>query len=112
MPSCLHHAVNSSDPKGTLSDVMTSGIPCVANIWVRCVVAVAAEHERVTWTSGYFDVSSTATKRYSPDGNVPQWSIWTVCHTCFGGSVIWRGSGGGVGPTTWQPRHWRTYLSA
>ena len=72
MPSCFHHAVNSSDPKGTLSDVMSLGIPCVANIWVRCVIAVAAELERVTWTSGYFDVSSTATKRYSPDGNGPQ----------------------------------------
>ena len=72
MPNRLHHAVNSSDPKGTLSDVMTSGIPCVANIWVRCVMAVAAELERVMWTSGYFDVSSTATKRYSPDGNGPQ----------------------------------------
>ena len=72
IPSCLHHAGNSSDPKGTLSDVMTSGIPCVANIWVRCVMAVAAEHERVTWTSGYFDVSSTATKKHSPNGNGPQ----------------------------------------
>ena len=72
MPSCLHHAVNSSDPKGTLSDVMTSEIPCVAKIWVRCVMAVAAELERVPWTSGYFDVSSTVTKRYSPDGNGPQ----------------------------------------
>ena len=35
-------------------------------------MAVAAVLERVTWTSGYFDVSSTATKRYSPDGNGPQ----------------------------------------
>ena len=72
MPSCLHHGVNSSDPKGTLSDVMTSGIPCVANIWVRCVMAVAAVLERVIWTSGYYDVSSTGTKRYSPNGNGPQ----------------------------------------
>ena len=54
MPNCLHHAANSSDPKGALSDVMTSGIPWVANVWVRCVMAVAAELEpRVTWTSGY-----------------------------------------------------------
>ena len=35
-------------------------------------MAVAAELERVTWTSEYFDVSSTTTKRYSPDGNGPQ----------------------------------------
>ena len=32
LPNCLHHAVNSSDPKGTLSDVMTTGKPCVVNI--------------------------------------------------------------------------------
>jgi len=51
---------------------MTSGIPCVANIWERCVMAVAAELERVMWTFGYFDVSSTATKGYSPDGNGPE----------------------------------------
>ena len=65
-------AVNSPDPKETLSDAMTSGIPCVANIWLRCVMAVAAELKRVTWTSAYFDVSSTTTKRYSPDGNGPK----------------------------------------
>ena len=35
-------------------------------------MVVAAEHERATWTSGYFEVSSTATKRYSPVGNGPQ----------------------------------------
>ena len=35
-------------------------------------MAVAAELERVTWTSGYFKVTSTATKRYYPDGNGPQ----------------------------------------
>jgi len=28
-------------------------------------MAVAAELERVMWTLGYFDVSSTATKRFS-----------------------------------------------
>ena len=32
IPNFLHHAINSSDPKGTLSDVITSGIPCLANI--------------------------------------------------------------------------------
>ena len=56
MPNCLHHAVNSSDQKGTLADVMTSGIPCVANIWVMCVMAVAAELERVMWTSGALSI--------------------------------------------------------
>ena len=72
MPNCLHRAVSSSDPKGTLSDVMTSGIPCVTFILVRCVMVEAAELERVTWTSGYFDISSTATTMHSPDGDGPQ----------------------------------------
>lgn len=49
---------------------------------VKVPLAVAAKPERVTWTSGYFDVSSTTTKRYSPDGNGPKWSMWIVCHTC------------------------------
>ena len=54
LPNCLHCAVNSADLKGTLSDVMTSGIACVAIIWSRCVMALAAELECVMWTSGYF----------------------------------------------------------
>ena len=38
--------------------------------------------------------------------------MWIMCHACFGGSVILRGSGGQFGRTIWQPRHSRRYLSA
>ena len=112
MLNCLHHAVNSSDPKGTLSDVMTSGIPCVANIWVRCVMAVAAELEWVTWTSGYFWCFINSDKKIlsgwkwatviNMDG-VP-YLFWFICHS----EGLW----GRCGPTIWQPRHSCTYLSA
>lgn len=47
-------------------------------------MAVAAELEHGTWTSGYFDVSSTAAKRYSSTvvnvDCVPH-LFWWICHS-------------------------------
>ena len=44
-------------------------------------------------------------KRYSPVGNGPQKSTWTVCHGSGGRQDIYNGSGQFSGPLAWHATH-------
>ena len=53
---------------------------------------------RKSWVCIYDD-------RYSPVGNGPQKSIWTVCQGSGGNGDIWRGSGWSPELLAWQAMH-------
>ena len=46
------------------------------------------------------------TNKYSPVGNGPQKSMWTVHHGSGGRGDIWRGSGRFSGSLAWHKTHW------
>ncbi len=83
---------------GPLSLIRISGIPCRANIPSNFGIVDLADVDVTISTSGYLLYASMTTSKYSPVGNGPKKSMFTVCHGAGGNFVIFNGSGRAAGP--------------
>ena len=71
-----------------MSDLICSGIPWIAKIFVNASMVDLADVLVTTSIAGDLDLSSITTRTSSPDGNGPQKSIATFCHGRAGISVM------------------------
>ena len=73
-----------------LSDMMVSGIPCVAKMVHRCCIVAWDEVDGTTIASNHFECASTMIKNILPM-NGPAWSMCRQDHGCSGalGGIFW-----------------------